>query len=182
MSSDVFGFSVSSASNASGRTPNSSIGRQQNYIVDALRHIVLPFGMEAGYSPPPWPLIWINRLTSREENMPATFVISWERKMSVAVQYVVRPNPGTDPAKITELAKEGAVLWRKHGGKVTYWTVAVGEVGNRVLSITFENFAAYGAAVDKMGEDKEVRAWQAKRMKAGYTTWVRSNMATEIEI
>jgi hypothetical protein len=112
----------------------------------------------------------------------ATFVISWERKMSVVVQYVVRPNPGTDPAKITELAKEGAVLWRKHGGKVTYWTVAVGEVGNRVLSITFENFAAYGAAVDKMGEDKEVRAWQAKRMKAGYTTWVRSNMATEIEI
>jgi len=108
--------------------------------------------------------------------------ISWERKMSVVVQYVVRPNPGTDPAKITELAKEGAVLWRKHGGKVTYWTVAVGEVGNRVLSITFENFAAYGAAVDKMGEDKEVRAWQAKRMKAGYTTWVRSNMATEIEI
>ena len=101
--------------------------------------------------------------------------------MSVAVQYVVRPNPGTDPAKITELAKEG-VLWRKHGGKVTYWTVAVGEVGNRVLSITFENFAAYGAAVDKMGEDKEVRAWQAKRMKAGYTTWVRSNMATQIEI
>jgi hypothetical protein len=57
-----------------------------------------------------------------------------------------------------------------------------GEVGNRVLSITFQNFAAYGAAVDKMGEDKEVRAWQAKRMKAGYTTWVRSNMATEIEI
>ena len=134
------------------------------------------------YSPQPWPLIWINSLTSREENMPATFVISWERKMSVVVQYVVRPNPGTDPAKITELAKEGAVLWRKHGGKVTYWTVAVGEVGNRVLSITFENFAAYGAAVDKMGEDKEVRAWQAKRMKAGYTTWVRSNMATEIEI
>jgi hypothetical protein len=114
--------------------------------------------------------------------MAATFLISWERKMSVAVQYVVKPNPGTDPAKITELAKEGAVLWRKHGGKVTYWTVAVGEVGNRVLSITFENFAAYGAAVDKMGEDKEVRAWQAKRMKAGYTTWVRSNMATEIEI
>jgi hypothetical protein len=118
---------------------------------------------------------------SRRE-YPTTFVISWERKMSVVVQYVVRPNPGTDPAKITELAKEGAVLWRKHGGKVTYWTVAVGEVGNRVLSITFENFAAYGAAVDKMGEDKEVRAWQAKRMKAGYTTWVRSNMATEIEI
>src|SRR5260370_37660455 len=81
-----------------------------------------------------------------------TFVISWERKMSVAVQYVVRPNPGTDPAKITELAKEGAVLWRKHVGKVTYWTVAIGQVGNRVLSITFQNFAPYGAAVDELGE------------------------------
>jgi hypothetical protein len=119
---------------------------------------------------------------SAEPVAEGLFNISWERSMSVAVQYVVRPNPGTDPAKITELAKEGAALWRKHGGKVTYWAVAVGEVGNRVLSITFENFAAYGAAVDKMGEDKEVRAWQAKRMKAGYTTWVRSNMATEIEI
>ena len=32
-----------------------------------------------------------------------------------------------------------------------------------------------------MGEDKEVRAWQAKRMKAGYTAWVRSNVATEIK-
>ena len=48
--------------------------------------------------------------------------------------------------------------------------------------ISRQNFAAYGAAVDKMGEDKEVGAWQAKRMKAGYTTWVRSNMATQIEI
>ena len=97
---------------------------------------------------------------SAEPVAEGLFNISWERSMSVAVQYVVRPNPGTDPAKITELAKEGAALWRKHGGKVTYWAVAVGEVGNRVLSITFENFAAYGAAVDKMGEDKEVRAWQ----------------------
>jgi hypothetical protein len=30
--------------------------------------------------PPPWPLIWINILASREENMLATFVISSERK------------------------------------------------------------------------------------------------------
>jgi hypothetical protein len=113
---------------------------------------------------------------------PRTFVISWERKMAVVVQYVVKPNPGSDPAAITALAKEGAALWRKHGGKVSYWTIAVGEVGNRVLSISFETFAAYGTAVDKMGADEAVRAWQAKRMKAGYTTWVRSNMATEIEI
>jgi hypothetical protein len=102
--------------------------------------------------------------------------------MSVVIQYVVKPNPGSDPAAITALAKEGAAQWRKHGGKVTYWTVAVGEVGNRVLSVTFESFAAYGAAVDKVGESKEVRAWQAKRAKAGLTTWVRSNMATEIEV
>jgi hypothetical protein len=33
---------------------------QQNHIVDTLRHVILPFGMEAGYYPPPWPLIWIN--------------------------------------------------------------------------------------------------------------------------
>ena len=88
--------------------------------------------------------------------------------MSVAVQYVVRPNPGTDPAKITELMWKALLSGANTAGAVTHWAVAVGEVGNRVLSITFENFAAYGAAVDKMGEDKEVRAWQAKRMKAGW--------------
>jgi hypothetical protein len=105
-----------------------------------------------------------------------------ESRMSVVVQYVVRPNPGSDLEGVIGLAKESAVLWRKYGGKVSYWTVVVGEVGNFVFSVNFETFSAYGAAIDKLGADPAFQAWQAKRAKAGLTTWVRSNMATEIEI
>ena len=105
-----------------------------------------------------------------------------ETKMAVVVQFVVKPNPGSDPAEITAIAKEGAALWRKYGGKVSYWTVAVGEIGNRVLSVSFENFAAYGAAVDKRRADAAAHAWDAKRSKAGNATFVRSNLAAEIEI
>ena len=74
------------------------------------------------------------------------------------------------------------VLWRKHGGKVSFWTVAVGEIGNLVFSVNFENFAAYGATIDKLNTDPEFLTWQAKRLKLGATTWVRGNMATEIPI
>ena len=102
--------------------------------------------------------------------------------MAVVVQFVVKPNPGSNPAEITAIAKEGAGLWRKHGGKVSYWTVAVGEIGNRVLSVSFESFAAYGAAVDKRRADPAAHAWDAKRSKAGNATFVRSNLAAEIEI
>jgi hypothetical protein len=102
--------------------------------------------------------------------------------VAVAVQYVVKPIPGSDLAGVIELAKESAVLWRKHGGKVSYWSVVVGEVGNFVFLVNFETFAAYGTAVDKLGADPAFQAWQAKRAKAGLTSWVRSNMATEIEI
>jgi uncharacterized membrane protein YdcZ (DUF606 family) len=45
------------------------------------------------------------------------------------------------------------VLWRKYGGKVRFWTVVVGEVGNIVFTVNFESFSAYGAAVDKLGAD-----------------------------
>jgi hypothetical protein len=102
--------------------------------------------------------------------------------MAMVVQYVVKPNPGSDLAGVIELAKESAVLWRKYGGKVRYWSVIGGEVGNFVFSINFDTFSAYGAAVDKLGADPAFQAWQAKRAKAGLTTWVRSNIATEIEI
>jgi hypothetical protein len=102
--------------------------------------------------------------------------------MAVVVQYVVKPNPGSDLAAVIGLAKESAVLWRKHGGRVSYWSVIVGEIGNFVFSVNFESFAAYGAAMDKLGADPEFQAWQVKRAKAGLSTWVRSNMATEIEI
>ena len=73
--------------------------------------------------------------------------------------------------------KESAAL-----GKVSFWTVAVGEVGNLVFSVNFENFAAYGATIDKLNADPEFLTWQAKRLKLGATTWVRGNMATEIPI
>jgi len=102
--------------------------------------------------------------------------------MAVVVQYVIKPNPGSDLAAIQEMSKESIALWRKHGGKVSFWAVVVGEVGNFVVSINFESFSAYGAAVDKLGADPAFQAWQLKRAKAGLSTWVRSNMATEIEI
>jgi hypothetical protein len=102
--------------------------------------------------------------------------------MAVVVQYVVKPNPGSDLAGIFELAKESAVLWRKYGGKARLWSVNVGEAGNYVFSINFETFSAYGAAVDKLNADPAFRTWQAKRLKAGLTTLVRANMATEIDI
>jgi len=102
--------------------------------------------------------------------------------MAMVAQFVVKPNPGSDLAGIIELAKESAVLWRKYGGNVRYWSVIGGEVGNFVFSASFETFSAYGAAVDKLCADPAFQAWQAKRAKAGLTTWVRSNIATEIEI
>lgn len=102
--------------------------------------------------------------------------------MAVAVQYVVKPNPGSDLATILEMTHESAVLWRKYGGKVSFWSVAVGEVGNFVFTINFENFSAYGAAVDKLNADPAFQAWQVKRLKLGLTSWVRGNMATEIVV
>ena len=102
--------------------------------------------------------------------------------MAVVVQYVVKPNPGSDLAGIIELAKESAVLWRKYGGKARFWSVAVGEAGNFVFSINFETFSAYGAAVDKLNADPAFQTWQAKRLKLGATTWVRGNLAFEVPI
>jgi hypothetical protein len=60
--------------------------------------------------------------------------------------------------------------------------VNVGEVGNFVFTISFENMAAYGIAADRAASDPEIRAWQAKRMKSGHSTWVRANLATEIDV
>jgi hypothetical protein len=102
--------------------------------------------------------------------------------MAMVAQFVVKPNPGSDPAAIIELAKESAVLWRKYGGKVRYWTVIGGEFGNFVFTVSFETFSAYGAAMDELVADPAFLAWQAKRAKAGLTTLVRSNIAREIEI
>lgn len=102
--------------------------------------------------------------------------------MAVVVQYVVKPNPGSDMAGIIALAKESAAIWRKHGGKASFWSVAVGEAGNFVFAINFDSFAAYGAAADKVNADPAFQTWQAKRLKSGLTSLVRANMATEIEV
>jgi hypothetical protein len=102
--------------------------------------------------------------------------------MAVVVQYVIKSIPGVDLASIIELTKEVAVLWRKYGGKVSFWAVSVGEIGNFAFTVNFENFSAYGAALDKLNADPALQAWQAKRLKAGLTEWVRSNLATEIPI
>jgi hypothetical protein len=51
---------------------------------------------------------------------------------------MVRPNPGSDLKTILEMIHESAA---KHGGKVRMWAVAAGEVGDFILSISFENFA-----------------------------------------
>ena len=76
--------------------------------------------------------------------------------MSVVIEYTVKPNPGSDLKTILEMTHESAALWRKHGGKVRLWAVTVGEVGDLVVSISFENFAAYGATFDKLNADVEI--------------------------
>ena len=102
--------------------------------------------------------------------------------MSVVVEYFVKPNPGCDLKVILELTHESAALWRKHGGKVRLWAVTAGEVGDFIVSISFENFAAYGATFDKLNADTDYQAWHAKRLKSGAATWVRGNIASEILI
>jgi len=102
--------------------------------------------------------------------------------MSVVVEYTVQPNPGSDLKTILEMTHESAALWRKHGGKVRLWAVTAGEVGDFVMSISFENFAAYGTTFDKMNADVEYHTWHAKRLKLGAATWVRGNMLSEVLI
>jgi hypothetical protein len=102
--------------------------------------------------------------------------------MSVVVQYVVKPNPGSDLATILEVTHDSAVLWRKYGGEVSFWAVSVGEVGDFVFSVGFETLSAYGAAVDKLNADPAFQAWQVKRLKVGMTSWVRGNLMTEIKV
>jgi hypothetical protein len=77
--------------------------------------------------------------------------------------------------------KESAVMAQVRW-KARFWSVAVGEAGNFVFSINFETFSSYGAAVDKLNADPAFQTWQAKRLKAGLTSLVCANMATEIEI
>lgn len=101
---------------------------------------------------------------------------------ATVVQFVTKPNPGSDPAKIIEQAKEAAGFWRKHGGEVSYWSVVAGEMGNFAFMVRFNSFADYGKAMDSLAADAAFAEWQARRAKAGLVSWVRSNVGIQVEI
>jgi len=92
------------------------------------------------------------------------------------------PQPGGDLAAIIQMSKEAAALWRKHGGEVSYWSVIGGEVGNLAFAVRFDSFEAYGRSMAAMFTDPATMEWQAKRLKAGQSEWVRSNTAVELDI
>jgi len=103
--------------------------------------------------------------------------------MAAAIlQYVFKPNPGTDLQALMALIKEAADLWRKHGADVSLWTVQVGEIGNMSFVVRFESSSKLGATLDAVNGDPAFVAWRGKSIKAGMTTWVRSNQAYEVPI
>lgn len=103
--------------------------------------------------------------------------------MAYEARYVFRPNPGADLAAIMKAMEQGAALWRKHGApSPRLWAITAGELGNYVLSVQFENAAAFAKVVDPLSADPEFRAWQAHNAEAGQITWVRSNHARELAL
>jgi hypothetical protein len=96
------------------------------------------------------------------------------------LQYVFKANPGSDMGKVMAQVKTAAALWKKHGGEVSFWAVAGGEVGNSVFTVMFPSFAAYGKCADALYTDPEFQAWNAQGVASGLTSWVRSNVAREI--
>ena len=101
---------------------------------------------------------------------------------AVVVQYVSKPKPGSDLQTIMQISKEAAALWRKHGADVSYWSVIGGEIGNLVFAVRFDSFEAHGRTMAAISADPATMEWQAKRLKAGMSEWVRANTATELEI
>ena len=101
---------------------------------------------------------------------------------AVVVQYVSRPKPGSSLETIMQLSKEAAALWRKHGAEVSYWSVVGGEIGNLAFVVRFDSFEAYGRTMAAIAADPTTMEWQAKRLKAGQSEWIRANTAFEIEI
>jgi hypothetical protein len=110
-------------------------------------------------------------------------ILSMEGKMpAVVMQFVSHPKPGSDLATILQLAKDGAVLWRKHGADVSYWSVIGGEVGNYAFVARFDSIEAYGRTLASLGADPAFAEFQAARLKAGQSDWVRSNMSIQVDI
>jgi len=101
---------------------------------------------------------------------------------AVVMQFVSHPKPGSDLATVLQLAKDGAVLWRNHGADVSYWSVIGGEVGNYAFVARFDNIEAYGRTMASIGADPAFAEFQAKRLKAGQSDWVRSNLAVQVDI
>jgi len=97
-------------------------------------------------------------------------------------QYVFKPNPGADMAKLMELVKESAAIWRRHGAQVSLWMVSGGEVGNLVFTASFPSFAAYGNCLENMFADPAYAVWSAKGVASGLSSWVRSNTAREVPL
>ena len=98
------------------------------------------------------------------------------------LQYVFSPTPGADMPTLLGLIKESAEVWRKHGAQVSLWSVQVGEVGNMVFACRFDSTAELGATLDRVNADPAFATWRIKSIKAGLSTWVRSNQAYEITI
>ena len=101
---------------------------------------------------------------------------------AVVMQFVSHPRPGSDLATVIQLAKDAAALWRKHGADVSYWAVIGGEVGNYAFVARFDNIEAYGRTMASIGADPAFAEFQAKRLKAGQSDWVRSNLAVQVDI
>lgn len=60
-------------------------------------------------------------------------------------------------------AEEGAAIWKKAGAKHVMLTSMAGTgVGQFAFAMAFESGAEYGAILDKVSQDEDFMAWQAK--------------------
>lgn len=101
---------------------------------------------------------------------------------AVVLQFVSHPRPGSDLSAVIQLAKDAAVLWRKHGADVSYWSVIGGEVGNYAFVARYDSVEAYGRGMASISADPAFAEFQAKRLKAGQSDWVRSNISVQVDI
>ena len=103
--------------------------------------------------------------------------------MSIMLQFVFKPVPGSDLAQIIEHARAGSVLWKKHGAKeVSLWAISCGEMGNLAFTVPFDTYSDYGKCYDSLLTDPDFRRWQAESVKAGLSEWVRGNIARRVQM
>lgn len=103
--------------------------------------------------------------------------------MAYEARYVFKPNSGADLSAVIDAMKQVAMLWERHGApKPRLWAVTAGELGNYVLTVEFENAAAYAKVVDPLSADPDFRRWQYKNLESVGITWVRSNLMRQIDL